>query len=353
LSVPAPTESITPEWLTDVLTSAGIIAESEVTSVTRTIVGEKQAFFGTLLRLDVSYSQPEGAPNTFVAKLSPEIPEIPHANKREVAFYEQIAAGRDLPVPRCYHSAFDPATGTSLLLLEDFTHLNTVDFITGCTPDDAESAVAGLAAIHANLWSDSTLDKADWAFSLADLPFDQLWEQYPDKIGDLLPGFSIEGSFTELGDLIADRLPTLLDRLESPPATWIHRDPHIDNLLFGDSQLQPPITIVDWQFVGRGKGALDVGYLLISSLPHHERRQSEGRIIETYHDLLVEAGAVDYSIDDCWTDYRLSAVAKLVITVAATVLLDNTDHHRRAWRTADLQRLIAFTEDHRPHQLLE
>ena len=47
-----------------------------------------------------------------------------------------------------------------------------------------------------------------------------------------------------------------------------------------------------------------------------------------------------------------AAVGKLFITVAATVLLDNSSAHRRAWRWADLQRLVAFIEDHAVAEIL-
>ena len=39
-------------------------------------------------------------------------------------------------------------------------------------------------------------------------------------------------------------------------------------------------------------------------------------------------------------------VAKLNVSVMATVLLDNSSPAKRAWRRADLLRLMAFCEDH-------
>ncbi len=357
VDVPARSESITPEWLTNVLATGGVIASSVVTSVSAEDVGGKEAFTGTLARLDVSYSRPEKkAPSSFVAKFAPEDPGLREvmreSNRREVMFYNQIAAGRVMPVPYCYYGDLDPETGASVLLLEELTRLRKVDFLAGCTLADAEVAVAGLARIHAALWDDPKLDEFDWAFSFADAPFGGWWEQYPGKIQTLLPDTLIPNSFIELGELFATQMPIVLNRLEGSPATCIHRDTHVDNLLFGGGHGDPPVVVVDWQWVGRGKAVSDVGYLLISSLPTQLRRRAERRIVETYHGLLVEAGIKGYTFDDCWADYKLSAIAKLFITVAATVLLDNTDDHRRAWRTADLQRLTAFIEDHKPYQHL-
>jgi hypothetical protein len=67
-----------------------------------------------------------------------------------------------------------------------------------------------------------------------------------------------------------------------------------------------------------------------------------------YHQHLVENGIVDYDLDQCWADYKLSVASKLFISVTATVRLDNTTPHRRAWRAADLQRIVAFIDDHDP-----
>jgi thiamine kinase-like enzyme len=132
----------------------------------------------------------------------------------------------------------------------------------------------------------------------------------------------------------------------------IHRDIHVDNLLFGDPDQQPAFRIVDWQTVGKGRAVSDVGYFLISSLPIEDRRQHESRLLRLYHDLLLQAGVQDYSFDDCWLDYRLSALAKLFITVQMTVVVDNTSDHRREWRQTDLDRLTAFISDHAVDQVV-
>lgn len=351
MDVPTRLESVTSEWLTTILAANGVTDGSEVTSITAERLGEKEAFLGTLSRLRLSYSSPQlTAPKSLVAKFATS--SIPGVNTREVGFYTQIATRHDLPVPRCYYGGVDPESGFSLLLLEDLSHLDRVDFLVGCTPLQAAVAVAGLSKLHIAWWDDPAVDDFDPAFSLADLPFPAMWEQYPGKIEALFPGFPLSKSLVQLGDLIADQTAEILNRLEGSPATCIHRDIHVDNLLFEDMAGHPAAVIVDWQFVGRGKGASDVGYLLISSLSTPDRRRSEKRIAKSYHALVVDSGVSDYDFEDCWSDYRLSALAKLWMTVAATVLVDNSDDHRRAWRAADLQRLTAFIEDHQPRELL-
>jgi hypothetical protein len=67
-----------------------------------------------------------------------------------------------------------------------------------------------------------------------------------------------------------------------------------------------------------------------------------------YHQHLISTGIENYTLDQCWTDYIVSAASKLFITVTATVNFDNMSAHRMAWRKADLQRLMAFIDDHDP-----
>lgn len=68
--------------------------------------------------------------------------------------------------------------------------------------------------------------------------------------------------------------------------------------------------------------------------------------LHEYHTRLMQAGVVDYGFKQCWLDYRLAVIGKLYVTIAATVLLDNFPPFKRAWRRTDLERLLAFCEDH-------
>ena len=91
---------------------------------------------------------------------------------------------------------------------------------------------------------------------------------------------------------------------------------------------------------------------MIGSVRPEERRQTERNVLRIYHSDLVQYGIEDYSFEQCWFDYKLAVIGKLFITVAATVLADNSTPHKQAWRKADLQRLLAFCEDHSVNELL-
>jgi hypothetical protein len=348
MAIPEGVRSVTSDWLTDALGVGGPESNASVTSFQAERVGEEQGWTGELARLELSYSEPaEGAPSSVIAKFSP--PDSDHVfSLHEVKFYQDIAAGQDFSVPYCYYGEADPTTGAAVLLLEDLSRLRTVSFLDGCTPKEAEAAVMALARIHAAWWGDEALEGMDWLLTIADTDFAEWWAQYPRTIRTILPDFEISRGLMEFGDLFAQDMPLILDRIEGPPFTCVHRDIHLDNLLFGSHPDDPSAVLIDWQTTGRGKGISDIAYLLISSLSPQDRRTSERRLVGLYHQHLISTGIENYTLDQCWTDYIVSAASKLFITVTATVNFDNMSAHRRAWRTADLQRLMAFIDDHDP-----
>ncbi|MEE8456422.1 MAG: phosphotransferase, partial [Acidimicrobiia bacterium] len=348
MAVPEGIRSVSTEWLTEALGVGGPGSNASVTSFRAERVGEEQGWTGELARIEISYSEyVEGAPSSVIAKFSPPDPD--HVfSLHEVRFYQEIAAGKDFSVPYCHYGEVDPENGAAVLLLEDLSRLRTVRFLDGCTPKEAEAAVMALARIHAAWWGDEALESMGWLLTIAETGFSGWWTRYPNKIKTILPEFEISRGLMEFGDLFATDMPLILDRIEGAPFTCVHRDIHLDNLLFGSQPDDPSAVLIDWQTTGRGKGISDVAYLLISSLSPQDRRRSERRLVDLYHRYLISSGVEGYTLDQCWSDYIVSAASKLFITVKATVHFNNMSDHRRAWRAADLHRLMAFIDDHNP-----
>jgi len=352
-TIPHGPDSITAAWLTEVLKLGGVLKDAAVLSFTKRPIGEDEGFTGgTLTHFEIEYSSPEpNAPRSLIVKLSPIDPAMLEAMKgnylREGFFYSEFAADRNLPIPDCYYADIDRQTGEGILLLEDLSHYRLVEFVAGCVPEDVEKVIRALASIHIQGWSSPQLKEMSGAEILADFPFPELWLQYPQKAAALLPEFSLPDSFLSIGQYLADNALSIFERLsEADPLTCIHRDIHVDNVLFGVGEEDVPAMILDWQVSGRGRGVYDVAYFMISSVPPVQRRQIEKELLGIYHNLLIENGIEKYSFAQCWFDYKLSVVGKLFVTVIATVLIDNSSPFKRAWRQADLQRLLAFCEDH-------
>jgi thiamine kinase-like enzyme len=99
--------------------------------------------------------------------------------------------------------------------------------------------------------------------------------------------------------------------------TIAHGDYRIDNLFFGPASSSRPLVAIDWQIAMRSRGAVDVAYFLGGSLQIDDRRRHERALIEEYHNVLTALGVRDYSLEDCWTEYRWSMMYATVYPVDA------------------------------------
>jgi aminoglycoside/choline kinase family phosphotransferase len=330
--IPTSASDLTSAWMSDVLGRA-----LGVTAVER--IGEDEGFTGGgLFRVTLD----EGS---MVAKLSPEDANLramfAAGNAREVQFY-QLSARQNVPVPECYFGAFDSETGASALLIEDMGSRRMVSFAAGCGAADAPLVVDALARIHGAFWESDGIADLPVLGLLSEFDFTQMWRAYPDAVSALLPDLELPERFLEFGDAIASDPKAVFAGIMNGPLTVVHRDAQVDNVLFSNDDA----ILLDWQFMGKGKGVHDVAFFLISSLEPDVRRACEEAMISRYHTALVEQGVCEYTMDVCRSDYLLGAAWRLFITVAATTQLDNSSPHRRDWRRADLKRLLAFCEDH-------
>jgi hypothetical protein len=122
-------QAVTTEWLTDALRERGTIRQARIDSVDIESLGDDQGITGQLARLILSYDRhEENAPQSLIAKF----PATDAAARRifqdhyrrELGFYEELAANVTLRTPRCYYSNSDMNTGAVselafVLLLED------------------------------------------------------------------------------------------------------------------------------------------------------------------------------------------------------------------------------------------
>lgn len=333
LPIPDGPDALSVDWLSAVL-------GTPVHDVTVTRIGENEGFMGgALYRLSLPKQ-------SFVAKLSPADAKmrskLAAANAREVAFYRSWAEG--LPVPGTCHAACDTRTGASVVLMEDLGSARAVPFVQGLGEQDVSAVLTSLAQIHAKWWGRPEVAELSGVDALSDFVFADHWANYSDMLRDLLPDMTLSKGFLALGDNAAERATDIFSQMqERGPLTLLHRDLQMDNILFAaDGRAR----FIDWQFLGKGRGTWDVSYFLASSVQPALRRARERRWISFYHDMLLQKGVTGYPAETCWKDYLKSVIAKLFVTVIATVELDNSTDHKRAYRRADLTRLLAFIEDH-------
>jgi hypothetical protein len=182
------------------LRRTGTITDARVTTCTREILGAGKGFTGQVARIGLAYDgEAASAPASLIAKFPTRDPELravlDHERVYEKAFrfYRDVAQDIALRTPRLYYGALNPASGESVLLLEDLAPAHTLNVLDGCTVEDAALTIRQLAAFHAAWWEHPRLRTLDWlpVFDAqaedAQARYTQAWEVFRTKGGDLLP----------------------------------------------------------------------------------------------------------------------------------------------------------------------
>jgi aminoglycoside phosphotransferase (APT) family kinase protein len=120
----------------------------------------------------------------------------------------------------------------------------------------------------------------------------------------------------------------LWEAISQRPRTLLHSDFRLDNMFF-DLADGSPFALVDWQLVQQGLGPGDVTYFVTGSYTSEERRRCEMDLLRVYHDALVANGVRDYSFDECFEDYRRSALAFYVFLVTGREQVDMAAYEGR------------------------
>ena len=89
----------------------------------------------------------------------------------------------------------------------------------------------------------------------------------------------------------------------------------VDNLLFGGADSDEIVVILDWQFVIRSMGAIDVARLIGGSWHPSEREGRQYEALRLWYDKLLENRVEDYSWDDAQRDLRIGALYCLCFPV--------------------------------------
>jgi len=319
---------LTPAWLSEVLGHE--VIEFGVRRIGDGLVGMN-------LRLAITYASPStasaaGSPSTVVAKLPSPDPTsratgIALRNyEREVKFYRDLASTLDICVAHCHHADWDESSGDFVLVMEDLAPGEQGNQLTGCTVDQARTAVLELAKLHGPRWGDPTLHDIEW-LSRRNGPEDT--QMLAGMWSMLLPGFmgtyakylSVEAqelvtSFTErIGDWVDGRDGAL---------TVTHGDYRLDNLMFASPQGGHPVATVDWQSPGHAQSTGDVSYFMGAGLLPERRREVERVLVHDYGQALAGYG-IDVDESWLWRHYCRDAYAGVVMSVVASQIVATTD----------------------------
>lgn len=305
-------EDITDRWLAAVLSLDAV----DIGEVTRIGTGQMSQSHRVTFSAD-------GTEGSVVVKLASD-DETSRATgvgmgayHREIAFYRNLAPLVGGSLPACHLAEYDETEGWFTLVLEDIAGATQGDQITGCTPDEAELALRELARLHAPVLNDLSLGAREYLNlenpinqGLLTMLLPGFLQRYADRITD--EQAEVCRRFVEVADAwFADR---------RPPLGLVHGDFRLDNLLFAEDGC----TVVDWQTMTWGPAMTDASYFLGGGLSVADRREHEERLVRAYHQELLDGGVQNLSWETCWTEYRRQTFHGLIMTIAASMLVERT-----------------------------
>ncbi len=361
--IPQSPAQLTPGWLTEALQADGAIGgDDAVSSFDAETVGEGVGFLGLLARLHLQYSgHAEGAPRTTIAKFPSQaegalaIGKLYGVYEREVHFYAEIGDRVGLSTPHCYYSAMDVDSDRYFLLLEDMATSGRVgDQVAGCSEEEALLAVRELAKFHAIWWDSPKLQEITWLPRGSDLVRASMQGLYPQASKAFMEEFGERLTAEIAGEMatLDQRVLAALPQLETRPETVIHADYRLDNLFFGADGAPYELAVFDWQAPNRSNGPYDLAYFVSGCMAPERRRECEPRLIQAYHEVLLERGVRDYPFAELLDDYRRSLVLALAImTVSGGTLARTNERAVKLWEGL-LDGLVTSITDHNALELL-
>jgi hypothetical protein len=251
-------------------------------------------------------------------------------------------------VPDCYAAEFDDTTGDFAIVLQDMVEYRCGDQVVGCDAVDAEHALDALVLLHSKWWDSPRTSRPSWLPSISDEPFRSAmigaaeagWPTALDRFGHLVP--------PQLRDAMprfVAALPAMYDTMGSGFQTFAHTDFRLDNLLFATDPGQQPVVVLDWSSVFSSRGTQDVAFLLSQNMTTEARRASEHDLIAHYHDGLCSNGVRDYSLAQCWEEYRFAVLFDLLYAIVIGGTLDVSNERATAFVSALVERCVAAITD--------
>lgn len=315
---PSHPDEISPGWLTDKLSKAGVIADATITALSWQPIGNGNV--GDSVRFSLTYDREGSWPSTIVGKF-PASDETSRATAsafgiyaKEVNFYRDVAPRLCVRVPQAYVAETAPNGVDFILLFEDLGPARGGDQLSGCTLADARAAIRQAAAIHAPSWNDAELLATEWlqpkpaALARRTELYCAAQAVFRERYAGVLEP-ELMSVCEELNEVVAKSIAC-----ESHPRSLVHGDFRLDNMLFDIKGGAEELAILDWQTVAIGNGLADVGYFLGTGIGDRLRRDHETELLDLYCSEMTRRG-VPLTRAEIWDDYVVGGLRGIVNAV--------------------------------------
>ena len=343
MRIPQSIADVDQPWINAALRDQPAFPDQHISDFSYEVVGQGTGFMGEVIILTLTYQsetthQPEDG-HSVVLKLPTQtgnrgIGETLGVYEREVRFYSELQQELIVRTPKPYFAEMDlgddphktlgllnfinrfpvrviwwlfvlaqkipPKKRNYALLLEDLSKFRPGNQLEGCNLQDAKTALAGMAQLHAQYWNQPITEKFSWVIPL----------KLSAKAGqavflDCLPRYikanqdSLTPRHLELLYWLKEHAIALFDIYTSLPSTLLHGDFRLDNLFFDDKHNE--IVICDWQTLMNGPAGLDLAYFLSASLGKESRESDVSELIQFYraqlakHGIEIDQGSLEWS----------------------------------------------------------
>lgn len=307
---------------------------------------------------------------------------------REAFFYNDLASKLvGANVPKCFWAHGDMASGETTLLLEVLedavpsgTFFGAAQPNNWAVKDKLETLCAGnpppeniamdafklYACMHACYWQDSTLLAKPWLRASAwyvgaeEAKWIAAQEQAKTPWGkirkDITDGKSainwnehliacLDASFAKLD------WPTYQAAQKAHPFTLVHGDAHAHNFMWAQQRTAAAQQfLIDFEMVGVGAGAQELGQYMISHVSPEMRRAKEHEWVQGYHiELLAQLrsrglheAADAYQYDMCFAEYIAGGAGRWIWFVPFLIAMGLPTPMNQFFH----DQLAAFLQDH-------
>ena len=322
---------ISADWLADVLAEQHGVSNARLIKVDQRSIGTGQV--GENVRFSLQWDTNDDAlPASVVGKFPSSDPTSRAAAaatrtyEKEIGFYRDLQESVAVRTPKLFYLAEDLAENDFTLVMEDISPSEVGDQIRGCGVETARVVVGAAADLHASTWGKGdAFEQLSWI----DSPTPEMLEGrvglYRATFGGFVDRYAnrLSSPVIKNGEWLADNLEQVLTG-HKLDRCLVHGDFRLDNMLFGDGQVAPPVTVVDWQTATSGYGPVDLAYFLGAGLLAPDRQSHEADLFALYQQSL-EARGVAVDSESLWHSYRLGSTAGFIMAVIASQIVGQTE----------------------------
>ncbi|MGB6206062.1 phosphotransferase [Mycobacterium sp.] len=352
--VPRAIDEVTTQWLSERLCTDAVGSKPLTINAIRVEQIAQDTGFSSLL-YRVHLTGGPGVPSTVIVKLPAQSEarwamDMLGGYRRELSFYRYVAGRAPIATPHVYAAGIAEESADFVLVLEDLRDWDNADHLAGLTMHRARLCIEQLAGMHA--WSVTAAGPELHSFPSLDTQiarevlhpaFELGWRVYRDKSPAAVPA-----AVARYAERFVQLAPQALAVLTARPML-LHGDIRADNMFFDGDLLK----IVDFQFVSRGVGAVDVAYLISQGLPTQVRRGHDEQLVREYLAWLADDGVTDYSFDEAWRHYRLASAYLMLLPVITLVGWDTMPERSRALCLKLTERAVAAIDDLKATEVFE